>query len=106
MICSVIRDLLPLYEEKLCSKETAMLVEDHFKECSHCRSLYSEIHEDIGLKEAVKQGRPLDVEFEQKGNERKEREFWRRYYGSLILKGVGIFVLAYILIVTIGLLVI
>jgi len=106
MLCSVIRDLIPLYEEKLCSKETAMLVEGHLMECSHCRSLYNEIHEDIGLKEAVKQGNLLDAEFEQKGNERKEREFWRRYYGSLILKGTGIFVLAYVLIIAIGLLVI
>jgi len=106
MICSVIRDLLPLYEEKLCSKETSKLVEDHLKECSHCRSLYKEIHEEIGLKEAVSQVNIPAIENEQSSDERKEREFWRRYYGSLILKGVGIFVLAYILIVTIGLLVI
>lgn len=39
MKCEVIRDLIPLYDEKLCSDESAALVEEHVKTCDACREL-------------------------------------------------------------------
>lgn len=39
MKCEVVRDLLPLYDEELCSPESAALVEEHIKTCAACRSL-------------------------------------------------------------------
>ncbi|MBE6785430.1 MAG: zf-HC2 domain-containing protein [Ruminococcaceae bacterium] len=35
--CCVVRDLLPLYAEKLVSVKTAELVEEHLTECSACK---------------------------------------------------------------------
>ncbi|WP_343208771.1 zf-HC2 domain-containing protein [Anaerolentibacter hominis] len=35
--CAVIRDLLPLYYDQVCSKESRELVEEHVKECEACR---------------------------------------------------------------------
>lgn len=35
--CCLVKDLLPLYAEKLVSEETALLVEDHLRECSNCK---------------------------------------------------------------------
>ena len=101
MICSIIRDLLPLYEEQLCSKETAELVEEHLKECIECRRLYDEMHGDIGLKEAVNVANLSDMELEQKNHDRNDQEFWRKYYGSILLKGVGIFLVIYIVVVSV-----
>lgn len=37
MDCNVIRDLLPLYEDNMASRETQELVREHLKDCSACR---------------------------------------------------------------------
>lgn len=34
--CDVIRDLLPLYCDEICSPDTAKLVEEHLKDCQDC----------------------------------------------------------------------
>lgn len=34
--CEVIKDLLPLYHDKVCSKESSFLIEEHLAECSQC----------------------------------------------------------------------
>ncbi len=34
--CEVIRDLLPLYYDKVCSKESSTLIEEHLAECPQC----------------------------------------------------------------------
>ena len=35
--CSIVRDLLPLYAERLTSPETAAFVEKHLRICADCR---------------------------------------------------------------------
>ena len=35
--CEMIQDLIPLYEEELCSPATRTAVEEHFQECEQCR---------------------------------------------------------------------
>ncbi|MBU3210555.1 DUF3955 domain-containing protein [Clostridium algidicarnis] len=34
--CEVIGDLLPLYYDKVCSKESSLLVEEHLSDCPQC----------------------------------------------------------------------
>ena len=34
--CEVIRDLLPLYYDKVCSKESSSLIEEHLSNCPQC----------------------------------------------------------------------
>lgn len=43
MKCEVIRDLIPLYDEKLCSGESAALVEEHIETCAACKRLLEEL---------------------------------------------------------------
>ena len=43
--CSVIRDLLPLYAEKMVESETENLVNEHLADCSDCRKKLSELNE-------------------------------------------------------------
>lgn len=38
--CEVVRDLLPLYIDGVCSVESMRLVEDHLRECGACRMEY------------------------------------------------------------------
>ena len=50
--CGVIRDLLPLYTEDLCSEESRALVDDHIINCPDCRR----------AKESMKKTEPLPVD--------------------------------------------
>ena len=42
MKCEIIRDLIPLYLDKVCSEDSRKLVEDHLSECSECRKYMKE----------------------------------------------------------------
>ena len=43
--CNVIRDLLPLYADDACSKNSRDLVEEHLQECESCRDMLHRIRE-------------------------------------------------------------
>ena len=47
--CNVIRDLLPLYVDEVCSAESRKMIEEHLKECSECKA-YMESMSDDGSK--------------------------------------------------------
>lgn len=36
--CEVIRDLLPLYQDGVCSYESRIMVEEHLEKCDDCRA--------------------------------------------------------------------
>ncbi len=41
--CCVVKDILPLYAENLCSEETAEIVREHIENCESCRKLSEEV---------------------------------------------------------------
>lgn len=41
--CHIIRDLLPLYIDGVCSRESAELVEEHLASCEACAAVYGEM---------------------------------------------------------------
>lgn len=45
--CKVIEDMLPMYHDGICSKESAALVDEHLKDCPHCSHILSELRSDI-----------------------------------------------------------
>lgn len=45
--CGIIKDLLPLYHDNVCSAESRDLVDEHIKDCSSCESLLSVISDEI-----------------------------------------------------------
>lgn len=45
--CEIIKDLIPLYIDNVCSGKTASKVEEHFTECPECKALYESMKEDI-----------------------------------------------------------
>jgi predicted anti-sigma-YlaC factor YlaD len=90
MKCSVIRDLMPIYDEGKCSKESERIVSEHLKHCESCRSLYEDMHRELGLESSIEMQQAVD------SYDNKDTDFWSKYYGRLILKGVGIFIIVYI----------
>ena len=49
MECEVIRDLLPLYAEKIASPATNALVEQHLAECPDCRAQLEQMEKYFGI---------------------------------------------------------
>jgi predicted anti-sigma-YlaC factor YlaD len=90
MKCSLIRDLMPIYDNHSCSKETESIIHGHLKNCQSCRTIFEAMHEGVGLKNSIN----LQKEFPD--NNSKEAEFWGKYYGSLIARGLGVFIIVYI----------
>ena len=59
--CEIIKDLLPLYADDVCSEKSAKIVEEHLYDCSECSEELRKIKEcpavpavDEDLKKAVK----------------------------------------------------
>ena len=55
--CSVIRDLLPLYAEKMVEPETRNLMDEHLADCSECRQKLSALKEET--ERAIETAKPL-----------------------------------------------
>lgn len=99
MKCSVILDLLPLYEEGVCSDETKELVINHLKECKQCRNIYNDMKVSIGTEDTEEKN---ELNFD---SEKNDREFWYKYYKRLFAKGIALYLGMYFVIVVLGLLI-
>jgi len=91
MKCSLIRDLMPIYDNGSCSKETESIIQEHFKSCESCRAIFEAMHEGVGLRDSIN----LQKDFPGNSSN-KEAEFWSKYYGGLIVRGLAIFIIVYI----------
>lgn len=49
MNCNIIKDLIPLYIDGCCSKESERVVEEHLKDCSECKKLFEEMKEPTDI---------------------------------------------------------
>ena len=49
--CKVIEDMLPMYYDKVCSEESATLVDEHLKECPRCSHILSQLQSDVDTPE-------------------------------------------------------
>ncbi len=45
--CNIIKDLLPLYVDDICSEESKKLVEEHLKSCNNCKKYLKELKFNI-----------------------------------------------------------
>lgn len=76
--CKVIEDLLPLYSDGVCSKESKKLVEEHLLECEKCRAMI----EDISLVQVshIDSDETIKSKIVKKGF----KKIQRRWFASLI----------------------
>ena len=44
--CNIIRDLMPLYIDGVCSEESKKIIEEHLEECEECRVYFSSMNEE------------------------------------------------------------
>ena len=60
--CEIIKDLLPLYNDKVCSKDTGDLVEEHLAECADCRVELDKISREFDCPKIKRDaGKPLQA---------------------------------------------
>lgn len=45
--CEVIKDLLPLYSDKICSDESCKIIEEHISECEDCKNMLDKMNQEI-----------------------------------------------------------
>lgn len=81
--CGIIKDLLPLYYDEVCSGESKIMVEEHLNDCSSCKSELDRIRADIKMpKETVEKNR-------SDGNVIKDiADFWERSKVKAFVKGL------------------
>lgn len=77
MDCNIIKDLIPLYKEGICSKESKELVEDHIKTCERCRSYFLSLDDN-----EINNNEPLEFISKSIDKNKKNRS---RMIGSLVL---------------------
>lgn len=53
MDCNVVRDLIPLYIDDCCSRESANIVKEHMEGCPQCKALYENMNAPSGINVAI-----------------------------------------------------
>ena len=89
--CEMIRDLLPLYIDEVCSDESRKIVEDHIKECPECASLTDSMRNDEAVNGAE------DYESAQVRSLRNVRKKQKKNLCILITAGIIIGLLPFVI---------
>lgn len=92
--CDVMRDLLPLYLDRVCSAESEKIVEEHLKECSECRAYKESIKE-----EELKNDRAVPVDME---NESRKASCLRKIKKKILHKQILAAILAVVVLLSVG----
>lgn len=92
--CEIIKDLLPLYHDGVCSNESKAMIEEHLAECDNCKKELDEMDEVLPVN-SMKQNLS-DAEAVKKLSMK-----WRKGMFINLLKGVlsTIFIIAVILLI-------
>lgn len=86
MDCKIIKDLIPLYEEGLCSEESKAMIEEHIKDCENCRMLCEKM--PVDSKSAPV---PDEKETFKKVNRKMKKLTWKSgICGVLLLAILGV----------------
>ena len=81
--CEVIKDLLPLYHDDVCSNESKTIVEEHLKDCESCKAyLYSM---DVALPAEKAQANLKEAEAVQNLSKRWKRGMWKSLIKGILI---------------------
>ena len=89
MKCNIIRDLLPLYCDKLTSQDSNEEIEKHLHECGECNAVY----ESMNKKEDIIKAPDKDVKPLKKVKKRTKLKVIGAVFGTIaVLAAVFVFV--------------
>ncbi len=92
--CDIIRDLLPLYYDDVCSSDSRVMVEEHLACCDSCRAELQAMADTLLINKMEHNLKEADVV--QKLSRR-----WKKGMKKSLLKGILITILATVLFVLI-----
>lgn len=93
--CEIIRDLLPLYQDDICSEKSRNAIEEHIKECESCRTYLKKMDCEIPI-ETDKTG---DTDEDWKGFREFSEKVSKRLNRRIVMAGGVIFLICMILMV-------
>lgn len=79
--CEIIKDLLPLYNDGVCSSESTVMVEEHLTQCENCKAELKAMDELLPINYT-------EQNFEQAEAVRELSKKWRKGMLLSLLKGV------------------
>ncbi|WP_106769678.1 zf-HC2 domain-containing protein [Paenibacillus faecalis] len=96
--CDVIKDVLPLYYDNVCSEATRAIVDEHIAECEACRDLLQKMSIDIALPtEGVEQYKREGMELQQIAKRWNRSKLIAFAKGLIIATSIcGILILGYV----------
>ena len=47
--CEIIKDLLPLYQDGICSDESRKLIEEHLQSCDECKEILKNMSQTVDI---------------------------------------------------------
>ncbi len=80
MSCEIIRDLLPLYHDGVCSDESKALVEEHLVVCGNCKADLEAMNDKLPIETAEQNLKEAEAV-------QKLAEKWKKGMWKSILKG-------------------
>ncbi len=89
--CNVIRDLLPLYCDGVCSPDSLTLVEEHLKKCPECSALLEKMKKECHVAQEVQQ--------EQEEILKDMASTWKKSIFRSFLRGILVTICACLLLV-------
>ncbi|MEA4972799.1 MAG: zf-HC2 domain-containing protein [Candidatus Metalachnospira sp.] len=100
MKCEIVEDLLPLYIDDVCNKETKALVEEHLKTCSKCNELFKNMSEGVPKDETLDE---INSNIKEKDLLLKAKENIKIEFTKKILKKIFKLVIILSILIIIGL---
>ena len=79
--CEIIRDLLPLYQDDICSEKSRNAIEEHIKECESCRTYLKKMEGEI----PVETDKIEDTDEEWKGFREFSEKVSRKLNGRIVI---------------------
>jgi predicted anti-sigma-YlaC factor YlaD len=93
--CEVIKDLLPLFHDGVCSKESKMIVEKHLAGCESCKAELEAM--DTILPVANIERNLKEAEAVQKLSKRWKKGMWKSVLKGVLFTLIGVAILLLIL---------
>lgn len=79
--CEIIKDLLPLYKDDVCSIESQKLIEEHLQSCAECKKLWEQMSIDINVEKK-------ELNFEEAKSIERLSKKWNRKLMLSMIKGI------------------
>ncbi|MBN6886421.1 putative zinc finger protein [Cytobacillus horneckiae] len=92
--CNIIKDMLPLYHDNVCSGETRKMVDEHLKECGSCKKELDRMSLDMNIPKKEFEKNKIDSNVIKSMS-----KLWKRSKFKSFIKGVIISALSISLIV-------